>query len=319
MNHYGFDPHSGSSAEQDVERSRLALSQGDLQEALGYLGWALDHTAGNLEHEALLDQIIQSAEDPLDLVPLQDPMSHVQAALRAYILAEQGEYKDALDLLLQALQVQPESAFSIWAIRWLAVPAAQGAIQPQDVMHLALSLLRDPPHPRAFVRLAPFFLDYIQTHPDDGVILGMVGALLQPAGRSSDALPLALRAFEQTPHWQTAHQLALIYADLQDIEQAIHCQQRAVELAPERDEPLQDLALLFCEHGKLEEGLAVYDQLLQKDPDHPVARPHRLYYHFRQTGDQEVLQELEQIASQEDRYPLAQQLVRDALDHVTPT
>ncbi|NJK62982.1 MAG: hypothetical protein HC921_10165 [Synechococcaceae cyanobacterium SM2_3_1] len=231
----------------------MALSQGDLQQSLTYLGWALEQTAGDPEHEALLEQIIQSVEDPLDLVPLQNPMSHVQAALLAYILAGEREYEDAFDLLLQALQVQPESAFSHWAIRWLQVPAAQAAIQPQHVMHLALSLLRDPPHSHAFARLAPFFLEYIHTHPEDWVILGMVGALLQPAGRSEEALPLALRALEHTPHWQTAHQVALIYADLQNIEQAIHYQQQAVELAPEQDEPLQDLALLLWEHGKLEE------------------------------------------------------------------
>ena len=85
-------PQPDPSPEQDMAIARDALAKNDLPHAAHHIAWALQADPENQDALGLLDQIIAAAPDAAALVPMQSSMSSAEAAVHAYIRAEQGDY-----------------------------------------------------------------------------------------------------------------------------------------------------------------------------------------------------------------------------------
>ena len=106
------DPcHDDPTPEQELELARQAAEGDDFTHAMHHLAGALAHDPAWEEALELLRGLLARCHvDPLETVPLEQgrPTFFGTVALRAWVLAEQGERAEALRLLGQGRGVEAD-------------------------------------------------------------------------------------------------------------------------------------------------------------------------------------------------------------------
>ena len=101
--------------------------------------------------------------------------------------------------------------------------------------------------------------------------LAIVDAL-RSSGAIDDAIQAARDAISRRPEWAEAWaRLGLCLADKQDLETAIACWDRAVELEQKLEEPRLHMGIAQGMLGRREQAAATYERLLQLKPGHVKA------------------------------------------------
>lgn len=279
--------------EDNVKSARNALEKEQLSRAIFHLSSALHTDPQHSDWLNLLHQIIETAEDPFKLVPLNQDIYFALLAVRAYILAYYSHYNEAVYWLSQVLQVVDEPIYLPWLADWFSLPDAAISLTPETrTLFLQTLLAKFPsdrienPSIREDLERITFALSQLrQVAPDDEMLAFSHIALLRKLGYLEESLELAQNNYEVLPCWKTAVSLALVYRTLGDSELAIDAYQNALKFDSEDISVLLDMADLFCDTGRFEEGIAYYQKVLNREPEHPWAKPYCLYYQFFQQPD----------------------------------
>ncbi|MBP0019748.1 MAG: tetratricopeptide repeat protein [Cyanobacteria bacterium SBLK] len=303
--------------EDNVKSARRALAQGQLSRAIFHLSSALSTEPQNPNWLDLLHQIIETAEDPFQLVPLKQDVYFALLAVRAYILAYRSHYNEAIYWLARVLQILDEPIYLPWISDWFSRPDAAIALTPETRTLFLQALLAkfpgdriDNPSIREDVERITFVLSQLrQIVPDDEMLAFSHIALLRKLGHLEEALELAQNNCEMLPCWKTAVSLALVYRTLGDSDRAIDAYENALKFDSEEISVLLDMADLFCDTGRFEEGIDYYQKVLDREPEHPWAKPYFLYYQFFQQSDFLWKDRLQEYVSQyQDNITAAQLL-----------
>lgn len=279
--------------EDNVKSAAIAFAKGQLPRAVFHLSFALNVDPQNPNWLNLLQQIIETADDPLSLVPLKQDISFALLAVRAYILAYRGHYNEGLYWLSQVLKVLAEPIYLPWIADWLSLPEVVASLTTETRTQLLQTLLTKFPGDRIENEASREHLDRIvvalsqlrQLVPEDEILAFSHIALLRKLGYLEEALELAQNNYEILPCWKTAVSLALVYRTRGEIEPAIDAYQNALDYDPSDLTVLLDMADLFCNAGRFKEGIYCYQKVIDREPEHPWAKPYWLYYQFFQTQD----------------------------------
>jgi len=310
----------GLSPAEEVALARKALAERQLAHAAHHLGAALLGDPHHPDWLALLDEVLDAADDPLQLCPIpsDEPLWLGDGVVRVRALGRLGRRTEALALMLQLSVVRPEVPLLGWAKEWLddktvRVDASDyagflggwarrfgGTVIPEGAIRRQLGQAL----PVAARALADF--------PDDPQILVLAAALSRKAGLA-EGPALARRAFAVQPGWNTAVSMAMAHRADGDLDGAIAWYERALEFDPEDLSARLDLGDLQCEAERWQAGLARYAEVLAVVPDHPWALPSHAYYRVL-SGDEGGRLPLEAFARLHPDNTHARRLV----DEMTP-
>lgn len=274
------------SPEQDVEIARRALQEGELRHAAHHIGCALRADPTREEWVELLDEILAAAPDPLALSQAEEKQGLFvgTAAVRARTLVKLDRPVEALELLLDMIASQPSMAFETWALDLLKDDAVAWGVDPARVRGFVSRIMGEYPGlvvegaaRRRLLELLPVAERLHAGWESDGDIGACYAGILRKAGRLDEALPVAERAHASDPKWMTCVAVALAKRALGDLDGAREAFQRALEHDPEDLTARLDIADLFCEEGRTKDGVAWYEQVLARSPEHDWALPSMLF------------------------------------------
>jgi tetratricopeptide (TPR) repeat protein len=222
-------------------------------------------------------------QPPKTSVPAGDAEMLLREGLR---LAENGRPAEAVPLLQQAIQAQPDSA---WAQHNVGVALAQVGRFDEAVAALEEALHLRPDYADACFNLGNAlrelgrrdeaierFHQALRLRPDHASACNNLGLTLTEAGRAEEAVEPLRRAVALHPKRKEGHNnLGLAYADLGRFAQAETCYQEALRLDPGYVEAHTNLGSACKEQGRLEEALACYQHSLWLEPVSAIAHYNR--------------------------------------------
>lgn len=304
--------------EDNVKSARNAFAKGQLSRAIFHLSSALCTNPQNPDWLNLLHQIIETADDPLQLVPFKQDIYFALLAIRAYILAYRSHYNEAVYWLARVLQILDEPIYLPWICDWFALPDVATTLTLETRTLFLQTLLAKFPGDRIdnpsirtdLERLTLTLSQLRQAAPDDEMLAFSHIALLRKLGHLDEALELAQNNYEVLPCWKTAVSLALVYRTLGDSDRALAAYENALKFDAEDISVLLDMADLFCDTGRFEAGIAYYQKVLDREPEHPWAKPYFLYYQLFQEQDLIWKDRLQTYVSQHPENVNATQLLQ---------
>jgi predicted TPR repeat methyltransferase len=103
-----------------------------------------------------------------------------------------------------------------------------------------------------------------------------LGILLKATGRPAEAEAAYRKALELNPQFiDSYHNLGVLLASLKRTQEAVICYCKVTTLAPRHRETRRMLGLAYCVLGERDKAIALYEDWLKEEPDHPVV-PHLL-------------------------------------------
>ncbi len=284
--------------EQDMALAQQALARGDLKHAAFHVGGALATNPDNHGWLALLDQIIaQAGTKALDLAPLSKDVYFGTAAVRAYILAKQGELSSAVQLLLSVIVARPEIPYAHWLLRWRDQTGFADALTPELAVSTAGPILgafrqadyvpEDAAKPLA--NLETVFALATELHPEASQVWFFRSVALRKRGLLEEAARVAEEGHRRAPSYETAVAMAGVYRMMHNFDAAVAAYREAISRQPNEAAGVSvrnDIADILCGQGKVEEGVREYRAVLDHEPKHPWALPSYFYYmHDLQPGE----------------------------------
>lgn len=286
---------------EEASIARDALARGHVRHAAFHLALALASDPDSPERLELLDRIVDNAEDPLSIAPLEtngDPTYFGTMAIRAHVLARGGRLAEALPLVASAVAALPEAPFLGWVERWVARPEARGALaECSDAFAAPLGtwVLGDP-DPALLARVLRLLERASEAAPRAPEPLFVRSLVLRRLGRADEALEVARRALELAPSWKSAVALAMAHQARGDVDAALDAYKRALELDPADPSARLDVGDMLLAARRPEESLRAYEDVLEREPRHPWAYPSACLLRARLTGDVRWRDELERLA-----------------------
>lgn len=314
-----------SGANDPLAAARLALEEGELPAAARHVASALSEDPNRSEALSLLGDIITAAPDPLDLIPDDDlPTASGLKAIHAYILAEQGQIPEAVDILLDVITDRPDVLYIDWVLGWLQRPEVAGRLDRDRLAEFVGALIEQlpaltAPHAggRETLTRMPLFIQLIRrTQPPDAHFLTVGVALLRRLGHLDEALKLAREAYELEPGMQTAGSLAATHAAREDLEQALKYYQAAIEHEPTDVSARLAMADLLVHHDRQAEARELFAEILERDPGQEVAEPSLYFLNFAEKGEESWRDKLLALAEQQPDNERAQWLAQRVTPYV---
>jgi tetratricopeptide (TPR) repeat protein len=276
--------------EQDIALAQQALARGDLKHAAFHVGGALATDPDNQDWLTLLDQIIaQAGTKALDLAPLGKEVYYGTAAVRAYILAKQGDLSSAVQLLLSVIVGRPDIPYAHWLLRWRDQAGFAAALTPELAIGLAVPILNqfrqtdyvpeDAATPLA--NLETVLALATELHPDASQVWFFRSIALRKRGLLEEAARVAEEGDRRAPSYETAVAMAGVYRKMGNFDAAITAYRDAIHRQPNEAASVHvhnDIADILCGQGKVEEGVREYRAVLDYAPDDAWALPSYLYY-----------------------------------------
>jgi hypothetical protein len=289
--------HDDATPEQDAASARDALAQGDLPHAIHHIGCALAGNPTNYDWLGVLAQIVQRSPDPLGLVPVGEDTNFVTAATRAYILAMQGKWEEAMELIGQVVVVRPDIPYLNWVEWWVAQPGVlQGfgfdQLAPMIVVPAAKLAGNCPPatpqdDPRfANLMAAARLVHAVRSlHPGESFGYFTGSMLSRRLGMFEDGLQLAQRAYELEPSWRSAIGVANTFKDMKRIDDCIAWFRKALSHDPSDVSAHLDIGDTLIKANRMQEAISEYEKVLKKEADHPWATASIHYCKYKLTND----------------------------------
>ena len=286
--------------DEEVEAARAALTAGDIPDAAAHLARALAHDVGRREWLIFLDEIVEAGEiDPDKVAPLGERPFFATVAVRAYVLARRRDLTTAIQLLVRVFTVEPAVPFIRWGVSWLSAPGAAAKVDVDDVVQSLVELLErfpgddlDDEDRERLAETLPLLEALEEAHPDSWRLSGVQSMILRKVGKYAEASRAAEKAFAAEPASSTAVTLAYARREEGDFPAARAAFEAAIGFEPESLEIPADLAQLLCNNDQMDEGMALFDAILAKDPKHHCAYPASLYCRALRDGDSHAYEEL---------------------------
>jgi len=294
-------------------QAEAALAAGDAAQAAEALGRGLWQQPDDAALCALADRLAPQA-DIDQLLPMGLGMKVHAGALRARLLAAQGQLDEATQLLLQVAPVDPQVAYLPWALAWLEAP---GAAERLDVDALLSTLAGvqasleqgGPARASQWGHIAALLKRLLAAHPVHPHLSSMLALSLRNAGEHAEAVRFAEAAYAADPSFFTAVALAGTLRVVGDLDAAVDAYERAQRHAPEQPGPSLDIADLLTEAGRHRAALDRYTAILGRHPDHPWATASSHYLRF-QLGERSARIDLLRDWIAQPGHPRARQLAR---------
>lgn len=316
-----FCPASGP--DDDIALAREAIAAGDLRHAAFHAARALTADPGRREWLLILDQVIDAAAEPLDLFPLdEEGTAFPTAAAHAYALGRLGRVPEALDLLFKTILARPDVPYLGWATRWVQQPEAAGLdLRPitDFLLHLeknyAALMSRDEGGRATLDGAAKFIQAVRQAHKPDGRFLLAGAALLRRHGYHDEALALARAGYAREPGYASAVAVAAVHEARRELEPALAAYRAALRAQPDDVSARLRMADLLRERDRLDEARRLYDEVLEREPDHPAALPASYLVRFQTEGREEWRDKLLTLAEEQPDNGAARWLARRAMPY----
>jgi tetratricopeptide (TPR) repeat protein len=291
--------------DDEVEAARAALAAGDVSGAAAHLARALAHDVGRREWLIFLDEIVQAGEiDPDRIAPLGAHPFFATVAVRAYVIARRRELTAAIQLLVRVFTVEPSVPFIRWGVSWVSAPGMAAKVDIDEVVNSLVDLLErfpgDDLDDEARERLSealPLLELLEEGHPTSWRLAGVHSMILRKVGQYAEASAAAEKAFAAEPGSSTAVTLAYARREEGNFAAARAAFEAAIGFEPESLEIPADLAQLLCANGLMDEGMALFEGILAKDPRHHCAYPASLYCRALRDGDTHAYEELAAYAA----------------------
>ena len=315
--------------EQEAAMARDALAQGDLGHAIHHIGCALVGNPTSYDWLSVLHQIVQRSPDPLGLVPIGNETNFVTAATRAYLLAMQGKWEEAIDIIGQVVVVRPDVPYLHWVEWWLAQPGVPQAFtfdQLASMLVVPAAKLAggcppatprdDPRYPN--LQAAARLVHLVRTlHPGESFPFFAGSMLSRRLGMFDDALGLAQQAYQIEPSWRSAVGVANTYKDMNRVDDAVAWFRKALSHDPADVSARLDIGDTLMRAGRHQEAIAEYEKVLAKQEGHPWATASIHYARFKATGDPEPRLALLRLCEGDEPNERAQDLAAE-LDPPVP-
>lgn len=277
-------------AEGEAAVARLLLDSGDLAHAASHVGGAVGSDPGLPEaYEALatLTSLAGGASAALAYFPAT--LRYTGAlACRAALLAATGEASEAVLLLAAIMGASPSQPWA--SVAWLSRPDLADLVSADAVassLAHVTQALDDPAAPAVRAVVEPYYAlvrAVVARHPSHLQLLAMASSLARRLDDLDTAIAWARIAFPfRMPDTDAALGVVMLGSALRRAGRA----SETIDLWYEtlRAEPSQtylavDLAETLAGHGRVEEGIAVLEDVLAREPDHEKAGPtvHALRY-----------------------------------------
>ncbi|GEN09058.1 hypothetical protein MFU01_40950 [Myxococcus fulvus] len=307
--------------EQDASFAAEALFAGELPHAAYHVGCALSSDVTRPEWLELLRRIKQDAgPDPLRIVPLQGRVSFATVAVRAWMLHEEGQAAQAVDLLSQGVHAKRDTDFVRWGLPWLEAQgvAEQAPIEP-TLSLLSVTLTRlAPTDPSVPPRVLQVLERLATRHPTHSAVAWLRGTLLHRLGRLDEALGVATEAHATIPNWLTAMLLATIHRARGDVTLALEAYQAALRHDATQNATRLDIADMLREEERFDEALNWYQAALSHDPASTWAQAAMAALQFREHPQRDALERLLSVADTMPGPSRESRLVASSTRELTP-
>lgn len=267
------------SPEMDAAVARAAIAEHDLPHAAHHVAGALAADPHRPDLLAVLDELVHAAtgvDAALELFSLAGGTWYGAAAVHARLLAT-TDPDNAFDLLCQIAAVRPDVPYLGWAAAWatrldpaaaatsvgrlLAIDASPGTQAIDGALIPALDVLHALRH----------------AHPDESTLWPIASMLTRRAGRPTEAWELARTAFQRFPSWNSAVALANACKVVDRWDEAQDAWRAAIGFDPDDVSVRLDWADTLLDRWELDLARARYQEVLDRNPDHPWAVPSVLY------------------------------------------
>ncbi|MFN7976012.1 MAG: tetratricopeptide repeat protein [Acidobacteriota bacterium] len=299
------DQRAPRTPEEDIAIAREAFGKGERQHALQHLASAVTSDPSRDDWLQLADEILDSDDDPLGLLPVDGTEVYVgTGALHAHALRRLRRPGEALELLLRILGGMPRSPFRAWALAWAVDPDVVASLSREVIVTFMRGAMTAFPgivreeSERAEVReLLPLAELLGARFPSDADIVWCHAGLLRKAGHHERAIAISRSELAREPTWLSAVGLGNALRDAGDLDGARDSLARALELDPADVTAALDIGDIMLEAGRLEESLAGYEKALERQPHHQWAKPSHAYVRWALTRDDTWRKRLDAIAN----------------------
>jgi tetratricopeptide (TPR) repeat protein len=319
-----MNPPSEPDFARELVAARSALDRGELAHAAQHLSVALFTAPERPEGPQLVDRLVAATPEPLALASLGQVAYTGTAALRACILARQGQPAQAVGLILQVVMLKPDGNFLDWAVGWLQKPSMTGSLDLAAInsflgwvlQRYSGNVIADEDS-RALLGRILAFLEAARPYlPADQMFLFGRVSLLRKINRLDDALAAAQELRRAFPGYFAATALGMVYQARGDMMRWYECYQEALQYDMQSIPLRLEMGDRFWEAGQLENAAFWYEDALRLDPGNAWASPSLLCLRFYQSGDQQWRERLEDLAIAQPGNARARSLVQGSTPFV---
>lgn len=293
-------------AEEHYQLAVAAYQQGESKPAAYFISCALVSDPNSKDLLELLDKIIADSEDPISISPLCEDKHFNTVAVHCYILARTGRLEEALKILFEVVSVRPSIPYLSWVISWLENPEHAATVQPLTIsgcLSFIIKGIEDPEinrheqwHEANISCVIWLIRKYQKIYPEDVTFLSFSTMVMRRLGHLDEALALAERAYKLKADYGSAIALAGVYREKGDIEGTVRLFKVALTEQPDDIAVRLDIGDVLMENNRLEESLHWYQQVLEREPEHPWALPSTYFINYLLHEDEGYRDRLQALA-----------------------
>ncbi|MFC9689767.1 tetratricopeptide repeat protein [Kribbella sp. NPDC056951] len=276
-------------AEGEVSLARLALDDNELSHAADHVASALGAFPTLPEAHEVLGMLVSRPDGGPELWPLDGELYVGTAVARAHALAYQGQYAEALELLVSAQGHEPAMR---WAdAPWVLDPATPARIEPGDLVSVFARLFRVMPELRqddvraAFTPYLALARNMTAAHPESSWLWWAASIYLRRSGEYVEAAAAAERSAQLEPSDRADIALGYALREQGRTDEALAALQHGLTFDPKNLSLYADIAGLLGTAGRLDEAIEWTDRALAIEPGHDCSLVERHGLRYRRDGD----------------------------------
>ncbi len=316
-------PHENREFDLFVAQAELE-SGDDLRRGAARLAYLLAWEPARPDFLALLERYCQApAEDPAELFrPVEEDSAATiegKEAVQAWLLQKQGRLPEAVQQLLALVQSRPEAGYlEAWVLPWLRDRETVESLPPAirlEMVQLAVTRFPDyrhltAPNCRQLEGYLPLTVSGAwPPELEERALAARVG-LLRKIGRWRQAFEAAQSLAEKYPGPQALWERARVHRDQGDWDRARDAFAAASSRNSQELGPQLEAGQLEIDRQCWDRAVGCYEGVLERSPEHPVARPSLRYCQWKQTGESRFLDDLLDLLQDETYRPRASELYR---------
>ncbi|WP_025852376.1 tetratricopeptide repeat protein [Paenibacillus ehimensis] len=313
------EEHRFPSPEQDFEIYKAARSEGDFQHALYHLACALSTDPSNTEWLGSLNEWMNSGEDLLPYVPVEENNYFAVMAVRAYIYARVNNFNEAFGLLGQVIKVKPEVPYLVWVCEWEPQIANVDEIDENTMLVFfggvmrSVDLLEGNERRKVLAALVSVLRKMCETRPKAYMLFWLLSSMYRRQEDVLAAFAAAKTAYKLNKCWNTAIGMALCFKAQGNIRKAAGFYKKAGRLDPGNEAGYLDLGDMYLENDLYKKALKAYIKAAEIRPGHEWAIPSILYCEYMLKKDAERLGKIEAYYKANASNGRARQLLKPLL------
>ena len=271
--------------EKEVEKAKHHFKQGIYRDALNHISAGLLIDINNQELLILLDDIIQKAPNPKNLIEIEEGMFYGLIAIKAYIHAKLEDFNTAIELIYNLLLSYPNAPFVEWIVDWISNPQSKSLTSIKN-MYVSLLITADNVKQNSKIQkgvlsILPIFDSVLKDAPNKWEINSWFANIYRKLEDDEKALEYAQKGIKTSITTFSCLELAHIYKNLGEHQNAIKHYKQVLEITKPTEHlfypTMLDLADLLLNLKQMKDALEYYKKVVKHDPNHSWALP-SLYY-----------------------------------------